>query len=304
MKASKLWLGTAVIRGIESHRSPDERLFEDRLALAFLPSVWRRIIGLLRSVGLLDAVLAMRERQYPGVVGNLLCRTRYIDDVLREALKAGFDQVVLLGAGFDSRPYRIPGIDQTRVFEVDHPATQARKRARLQQILGTLPSHVAFVPIDFDRQKLKDVMPAAGFSTGARTFFLWEGVTQYISAEAVDATFEYVSRAAGNQSRIVFTYIRKGIIDGSSRSPQDEKLISLTRRIGVPWVFGIDPNDVAEYLSARGLELVEEVGTSEYKVRYLEPLRREMTVFEGERVALATGASGARQARSGTLGAK
>jgi len=285
--ASKSGLAVAAVRAIESYRPEKERLFEDRFARRFLPPVWRGIIELLRLPGLGSAVLAMRERQFPGVMGNLFCRTRFIDDALRDALGKGLDQVVILGAGFDSRAYRIPGMEQTSVFEVDHPAPQAEKQARLKRMLGTLPSHVTFVPIDFDRQQLEDVMAAAAFRTGARTFFIWEGVTQYITAEAVDATFRYVSRAAATGSEIVFTYIRRGIVDGSARSAADQKLVSVLQRVGMPWVFGLDPTELAQYLAERGLKLIKDVGASDYQARYLDPIGRKMNVFEGERIALA-----------------
>lgn len=285
--ASKSALAAAAVRAIESYRPRKERLFEDRFACRFLPPVWRGIIELLRLPGLGSAVLAMRERQFPGVMGNLFCRTRFIDDALRDALGKGLDQVVILGAGFDSRAYRIPGIEQTSVFEVDHPAPQAKKQARLKRMLGTLPSHVTFVPIDFDQQELEDAMAAAAFRTGARTFFIWEGVTQYITAEAVDATFRYVSRAAATGSEIVFTYIRRGIVDGSARSAADQKLVSVLQRVGMPWVFGLDPTELAQYLAERGLKLIKDVGASDYQARYLDPIGRKMNVFEGERIALA-----------------
>jgi O-methyltransferase involved in polyketide biosynthesis len=112
-------------------------------------------------------------------------------------------------------------------------------------------------------------------------------VTQYITAEAVDATFRYVSRAAAAGSQIVFTYIHRGIINGSARSETDEIFVSATQRGGVPWIFGLDPAELAEYLAARGLALVDHAGTSEYRARYLEPLGRQMSVYTGERMALA-----------------
>jgi len=287
MKATRFWLGAAVLRGVESLRPKEERLFDDQLSLELLPSGWKRFLRLVKSLGLLGAVLAMRERQYPGVVGNLLCRTRYIDDVLRDALRMGLDQVVFLGAGFDTRPYRIQGIERTRVFEVDHPATQSEKEERLRETMGGIPPHVTLVPIDFDREGLEDVMTRAGLSSRARTLFVWEGVTQYISSDAVDATLRYISRRAGRKNGLVFTYVSQGIIDGSARSPEDEKIMSLAQRTGVPWVFGLDPEKLTGFLAARGLDLVEHVGTDEYRERYLNPLGREMAIFEGERVALA-----------------
>jgi methyltransferase (TIGR00027 family) len=223
----------------------------------------------------------------PGAVGSLLCRTRYIDDALGRALEENLDQVVILGAGFDTRPYRVPGVEETVVFEVDHPAAQALKRARLEHVLGGLPSHVTFVPIDFGRHRLGEALDTAGFQSDARTFFIWEGVTQYITGQAVDATLRYVSRSAGAGSKIVFTYIWQGIIDGSARSQIEERIVEFAGRAGSPWIFGLEPVGIPAYLAQRGLTVIEDVGAEEYRERYLEPVGRRMNVFEGERMVLA-----------------
>jgi methyltransferase (TIGR00027 family) len=220
-------------------------------------------------------------------MGNLLCRTRFIDDVLRDAIAKGADQVVILGAGLDSRAYRIPGIDQAHVIEVDHSITQEWKKGRLKHTLGMFPSHVTFVPIDFGRQDLGNVMQEAGFRTDVKTLFIWEGVTQYITPEAVDATLRYISSSAGPGSEIVFTYINGKIIEGSLCLKGSKSLISNLERQGEPWIFGIDPDGLDAYLTARNFEILEEVGVSEYRKLYLEPLGRQMSIFKGERVVLA-----------------
>jgi methyltransferase (TIGR00027 family) len=283
--------GTAAGRAIESRRSSKDRFFEDPFAREFLPFGYRAIVDLLCLPRIGAALLSMRERQLPGIMGTLLCRTRYIDDVLVEAISKGIDQVVILGAGFDSRAYRIPDIDQTHVIEVDHPFTQEWKKGRLKHMLGKLPSHVTFVPIDFDRQYLDNTLQKTGFRTGAETFFIWEGVTQYITPEAADATFRYIADSTGPGSEIVFTYIDSRIIDGSLCLKGSESLMANLQRQGEPWIFGIDPDGLNAYLAARNFELVEEVGVPEYRERYLEPLGRQMNIFEGERVVFARGAS-------------
>jgi methyltransferase (TIGR00027 family) len=264
--------------------------------MGFLPLKYRVIVRLLRVPVIGERLLAVREQQVPGIIGNLLCRTRFIDDTFREAVAEGFEQVAILGAGFDSRAYRIPGTDRMRVFEVDHPATQDWKRKQIERMYNELPSHVTFVPIDFERQELGEAMAAAGFRTGTKTFFVWEGVTQYIAEEAVDATLRYVSHAVAPGSRIVFTYIHRGLINGSVEMKGARKLISELERQGEPWGFGIDPAELSQYLAARGLKLIEDVGAVDYRTRYLDPIGRSMDTFEGERVAVAeiTGAGEAR----------
>jgi len=214
-------------------------------------------------------------------------RTRYIDDTLGEALGRGVEQVVILGAGFDSRPYRIPGIAQARVFEVDHPVTQARKNAVITRRLGTLPAHVTLVPVDFAAFDLATVMAEAGYRNDARTFFICEGVTHYLSSEAVDALFRYVSESAARGSRLVFTYLHRGMLDGSQTFAGADTTLATVRRVGEPYTFGFDPVELPDYLATRGLALIEDVGPAAYRARYLHPRgRSHEPLAEFQRAAL------------------
>jgi methyltransferase (TIGR00027 family) len=201
-------------------------------------------------------------------------RTRYIDDALTAALRSGVEQVVIFGAGFDSRAYRIPGIDRTRVFEVDHPVTQAEKRKALTRRFGSLPPHVQFVPIDFSTHTLDGAMPASAFRTATRTFFICEGVTHYLSEPDVDTLFRYVARNAAAGSEMVFTYIHRAILDGTARLAGAYQTLATVSRSGEPYTFGFDPAGLPEYLAARDLALVEDLGADEYRARYLAPLGR------------------------------
>lgn len=286
-RISRTALRNAVLRALESQRPRKECLFEDPFARGFLNFRYRAVLKLLLFPRVGKTVLVKRELKYPGMIGNFLCRTRYIDDVLSNALEKGVDQVVFLGAGFDSRPYRLPKIDRTRVFEVDHPALQSLKIERLARMLSKLPEHVTFVPIDFDRQSIEEMMTKVNFNPEKKTFFIWEGVTQYISAEAVDAIFLYVSRVASPESSLLFTYINRGIIEGNVSVEHSKALMAHHERLGEPWIYGIDPAEISLYLSERGFIFVEQVGASEYRERYLRPLNRQMNIFDGECVALA-----------------
>ena len=227
------------------------------------------------------------DGHWPGSRGTVAVRTRYIDDVLGEALRSGLEQVVILGAGFDSRAYRIPGIERTSVFEVDHPVTQAEKKDVVARRLGTLPAHVTFVPIDFSAHSLDTVMPGAGYRTEAKTFFICEGVTHYLSAPTVDAVFRYVARSAATGSQMVFTYIDRAILDGSVTFTGADTTVATVRRAGEPYTFGFDPAELPQYLAARDLILIEDVGTSTYRERYLRPLGRgQEPLAEFQRAAL------------------
>ena len=117
------------------------------------------------------------DRRVPGARSSAVARTRFIDDAIAARLGEQTEQLVILGAGFDSRAYRLPGLRGITVFEVDHPDTLATKRRALERALRALPKHVHFVPTDFNQRELATVMAEAGYRESLRTFFVWEGVT-------------------------------------------------------------------------------------------------------------------------------
>lgn len=285
--SAQLWRDIAVLRGLESGRPAGERLVNDPVSLRLLPGVWRWLLRFLQATGIADAVLARRERDLPGVIASLLCRTRYIDDVMRSAVDEGVEQVVILGAGFDTRPYRISGLADVAVFEVDHPAIQVAKRRALERASIPVPTNVALVPIDFEQDELADALPEAGFRSGARTLFIWEGVTQYISRQAMEDTLAFVAGAGGPRSSLVFSYIREDVVSGAATTTAERQVMDRAERGGAPWRTGFDPAGVPELLERYGLEVVEQVGGEEYRERYLEPSGRRLATLRAERVVLA-----------------
>ena len=253
----------ALFRAIETNRK--DGLFTDPLALGFLgPSL--RFAGILTSVpGLRGATSWFIDRRWPGARPSGVARTRWIDDVLSESLRSGIEQLVILGAGYDSRPYRMAGLDSTPVFEVDHPATSASKQKHLA---GIVRSHVTYVGIDFDKDVLGEALERAGFDLSRQTFFLWEGVTNYLAAEAVDATLRYIS-GAKPRSLLLFTYVNRRALEHPEEFEGMETLSKTLDHAGEPWTFGLDPAKLREWLRARGFDLIEDTGTQDLRKRYL-----------------------------------
>lgn len=156
---------------------------------------------------------AMKNVEVAGIVRAMLIRTRYIDDALTRAVADGATQVVILGAGLDSHAYRCQSLlAHTSVFEVDRPATQALKMARVQAVLGGPPANLTYVPIDFQHDDLLAMMARHGHNPRRRTFFILEGVTMYMPEDSVRATLRFVgSHTAG--SRIVFDFVYRPMVD-------------------------------------------------------------------------------------------
>jgi methyltransferase (TIGR00027 family) len=286
----------ALFRALESYRRPAEaRLFEDPLAYGFLRRSLRLVVR-LSQVPLAGRIVPwFIDRRWPGARTAAVARTRLIDDTLGQAL-AEVRQVVLLGSGFDSRPYRIQGMSSVRVFEVDHATTLDRKRSLLARWLGAPPPNVTFVAVDFDREELSRALESSGFDSQLPAFVIWEGVTSYLTQEGVDSTLRSLAKSAPG-TRVLFTYLDRRVIEAPEEYEGGRRLAAIVRSVGEPWKFGFEPGELRPYLAERGLVLLDDVGAHEFRARYMGPERRNTKGYEFYRAALAeVGAKKADQA--------
>ena len=277
----------ALFRALESVVRPRRaRLFEDPYARAFLRPSLRAVVAAAALPGAGGLLRRLLDERWPGARSSGVARTRWIDDAMREACRDVLRQVVIVGAGFDCRALRLRELAGARIFEIDHPATSAAKRRGLARCLATLPAGIRFVPGDLAKVSIDDLLDGAGFDRNTPAFFLWEGVTNYLSEAAVDATLTAIARVAAPGSRLLFTYVHRGVIDGSASFPGTAHLAATLQRAGEPWTFGLHPAAVPEFLAARGFRLLEDLGAAEYRARYMpeSPGRG----YEFYRVALAT----------------
>ncbi|SLI63648.1 S-adenosyl-L-methionine-dependent methyltransferase [Mycobacteroides abscessus subsp. massiliense] len=211
-----------------------------------------------------------------------MCRKRYIDDQLAAS---SIDAVVDLGAGLDTRGCRLARAAPTPVFEVDQAVNIAIKQQSIKRALGTVPASLHLVPVDFQRDELAEALRRAGHDTAHRTFFIWEGVTQYIPETAVRATLAYLGTAATG-SRLAFTYVQRDFIDGSNLYG-NSMLYKRFRVRSQVWMFGLTPGAVAPLLAEYGWQVLEDVSGPEYQRRYLIPAGRTLSTTELERTVLA-----------------
>lgn len=281
----------AFFRALESLRPAGERLFEDCYARAFLGPLFRWALRVASIPGFGRIVPWIADVYVPGARSSGIARTRLIDEAVQSALNRNvertvIEQVVILGAGFDCRALRMPGLQAVRCFEVDHPATLKAKLEKLREVHGESRARIAAVEIDFNRQTLPEVLLAAGFERERPTLFVWEGVTNYLSAEAVDAVLEFVASCRPG-SQLIFTYIHKSALDGSGSFPDTAKLLRSLEKIGEPWTFGLDPEALGAYLQTRGLSLRCDTGSREYRAKYLGLRGRHMLGYGFYRVAIA-----------------
>jgi methyltransferase (TIGR00027 family) len=269
----------------EQYLPERQRLVQDALAIQLMPPVLKAILKLFGWSALRNFFINTSEKRAPGVWGGALCRKRYIEDRLREAVSAGLQAVVILGAGLDTLACRLSELSTLPVFEVDLPENSECKKAALQKLFGAVPAHMTLVPVDFESQDLGARLAAHGYQTGYKTFFVWEAVTQYLTEAGVRKTFDFLAKAKAG-SRLVFTYIRKDFIAGTASYGLDYlyQNYCVKRQL---WHFGFDPRQVASFLAEYAWQELEQVGAQEYTDRYLKPYGRPMAVLEIERAVFA-----------------
>jgi methyltransferase (TIGR00027 family) len=258
-----------ICRAMESMKPEHERVCYDPLAQILISDrlkIRGRISPLVRIV-----YWYLAERRFPEAMNEAILRTRYIDDYLDECIRGGIEQLVILGAGLDSRAYRFNALKgKVRVFEVDHPATQRLKIERLKKVLGTLPDYVIYVPVDFDKHKVDKGLFESGYDKNSKTLFIWEGVTMYMTADAVDETLAFVSKNSGKGSSIIFNYLFKSVLGGTCQLKWLRKGLEYRARSGEPYTFGIEEGTIDEFLSSRGFCQVENLTQEQLKEAYFK----------------------------------
>ena len=277
--AAQTAFGPMVLAAIEQNEPPGRRLVDDDLADLFLPAPLRWLVAATRSAPLRRLMIRGSEWSGRGLWANLACRKRFIGDKLGEALD-DIDAVVILGAGLDTRAYLLTRQVRIPVFEVDLPVNIARKAKTVRRVLGGLPLSVRLVALDFERDDLLTALAEHGYRTDYRVFFICEGVTQYLTEDAVRRTLEGL-RAAAPGSRLVFTYVRRDFIDGTNRYGTRTLYRSVRQRRQL-WHFGLQPDEVAGFIGDYGWRLVEQAGPDELVQRYVEPTGRKLKASQLE----------------------
>jgi methyltransferase (TIGR00027 family) len=271
--------GPMVLAAVEQNEPPGHRLVDDDLADLFLPAPLRLLVGATRWGPARRLMIRGSEFTGPGLWVNMACRKRFIDDKLKEALDA-IDAVVILGAGLDTRPYRLTRQVRVPVFEVDLPVNIGRKAKTVRRVLGEPPLSVRLVALDFERDDLLTSLAEHGYRTDYRAFFICEGVTQYLTEDGVRRTLEGL-RVAAPGSRLVFTYVRRDFIDGTDRYGT-RTLYRNTRERQQLWHFGLEPDEVAGFIAEYGWRLLEQAGPDEFVQRYVEPTGRKLRASQLE----------------------
>jgi methyltransferase (TIGR00027 family) len=283
-KASRTAQYMALFRALETKRPAGKRLFTDPFAAGFLDIKLQLVTRLMPVPGIHQYVYHTIQRKIPGALSSGIARTKYIDDLVQRSIDRGAKQLIILGAGFDTRALRLGCLQHIPVIEIDHPNTAALKLKVLKHKLGELPAHVRYLQIDFNTQSLDELATHHGIDFSLPTLFIWEGVTNYLVKAAIDNTFAFVQRFATG-SAIIFTYVHQQVLDEPSAFTGGKKLLSDLESIQERWTFGFYPHELPAYMKTFGLTLTEDKGAAEYRQQYLP--ERTQPGYEFYRVAYA-----------------
>jgi len=255
---------TCLCRAFSSLESNPHYQSDDHIAVKILPGTIRVLIHipLFRKCFLRLFVPA-------GVYEYVIARTRYIDAVFEKALAERFGQILLFGAGYDTRALRFQAKAlHTRIFELDAPHTQQAKIKQLSKRNLSLPSNLVFIAVDFDRESLTRRLDMAGFEKNPRSLFVLEGLVMYLEPESVQATFHTIREYTGTGSRIVFDYVRASVLRHENTLYGETELIKSVSNAGEKWRFGIEPVEIASFIADPGFYISDHKCAQELEATY------------------------------------
>ena len=286
--------GVAKQRLIETIAGPDKRVINDPYADNFMMGA-----GLMKLMGhKLNVWLA--KKLAPGFHEHIISRTRFIDDLIEKSAIEGVEQYVILGAGYDSRAHRLELPSSLKIFEVDQPEVQDRKRSKIPKELPN-SENVTYVTVDFAHQSLTERLLNAGFDRTKSTVFTLEGVTQYISKEAFNSTMKEMSRLCQKTSSIFALSFVNELLN---KNPEDcfgrgylnpEKKANLIKKLsakaaGEPWISFYSTVEIEDLLLENGYSINENVTLEDLNSLYFGPVGRtlpEDQIFKLEHFVIA-----------------
>ncbi|MGA0844768.1 MAG: class I SAM-dependent methyltransferase [Pseudomonadales bacterium] len=286
--------GVAKQRLIETLAAADKRVINDPYAAKFVLGA-----GLIKLMGHRFCVW-LGQRLAPGFHEHLIARTRFIDDLIEKTAGDGVEQYVILGAGYDMRGHRLQLPPSLKIFEVDQLEVQTRKRAKLSGD-PTCREDVIYVPVDFSDQSLTEQLLAAGFEQDKSNVFTLEGVSQYITKDAVRSTLRELSSMTQNaQSTFILSYVDRLLNDDPKACfgrgyPNAEKRAKMIRdssaSVGEPWISFYSADEIQNLLSEEGYSVTQDITVEDLNALYFSPVGRalrENELFKLEHFVVAT----------------
>lgn len=238
---------------------------DDYIAVQLLP----RFIKLLLNL----KVLNLKGRISPtGIYPYVIARTKYIDGIFKDSVKKRFEQVLIMGAGFDSRAIRFLDLkgSNIKVYEIDTSHTLDAKARQLKKRGVIIPANNIYITIDFNKENLKTQLADSKFNLDKKTLFILEGLTMYLSHEAIDETFKLISDYSAQGSLIVFDYIYASVLRREMKYYGENAIYQRVKKDNEKWTFGIEEGEIESFLDSYQLSLLEHFDSDKLEQKYFK----------------------------------
>lgn len=268
-------------RAFESEKSQGERICYDPYARHFLgPEYLMFLKATACNYPEAKKQMEVMNCLFPGTQNSIIARVRYFDDYLKSTVDEGIKQLVILGAGYDTRAYRIEGLkDNVKVFEVDYHNTQKVKMKKIREIFGYLPSHVRYLDADIGTEELFEKLMENGYEKSFKTLFIMEGLIYYLPPKGVDNLLSSIVQNSPSGSRIIFDYFPQSVVDGTCELEVGKRIHQRVKQSGEPFKFGIKGGGVENFLKERGFSQIQNVSSDDYKEAYFTDDREVCSLY-------------------------
>ncbi|MFX1452518.1 MAG: class I SAM-dependent methyltransferase [Promethearchaeota archaeon] len=264
-KSSRTAAMTCVSRASSFYEKSPFYKSNDNIARRLLPKLIHFLIKSRRMRSLLLKKLAPN-----GIYEYVIARTKFIDEIFLNAILNNFDQILLFGAGFDSRGIRLTDKNErTKIFELDVKTTISDKLKQYKK-RKIDPGNVVYVEIDFNKDKIGDKLKTAAFQDNKKTLYILEGITMYLDEAAVNEDFRFITQSAGRGSELVFDYIYDSVLKEMNLYYGEQEIFQRVKKSGEAWTFGIVKEEIINFLSQQGLELIEHMDSNKLEEKYFK----------------------------------
>ncbi len=281
--AAKTGVQPTALVAMEQCFKPAERIIHDEWAYKMLSAPMRVLVDCMKCKPVRDWMVAASEKAIPGSWAGILCRKLYIDEKLTDYAE-NVQAVVNLGAGFDTRIFRLSMLEKLPVWELDQCDNIVAKQHRLKKVLS-VPQNLKLVTIDFDNETINSALMKHGYNFKLATFFILEAVTQYLTENGLRDLFIFLSKAKKG-SLLAFTYITGDFMTGRELCGADlaYNQYVVKRKL---WLCGKNANEWEEFLKGYGYAVIEHSDLQAMTQKYIKPTGRNLTILPIERIILA-----------------
>lgn len=207
----------------------------------------------------------------PGMYEYVIARTKFIDSIFKRAVLNEFDQIVIFGAGFDSRGIRFADLNKkTNIFELDIPITQEAKIKQIKKRGVELNPNIVFISIDFNKESIEDKLLESGFKKNQKSLFILEGLLYYLSSQSVDNIFNVINKLAGNKSEVVFDYIYASVLREENLYYGESEVFKGVKKENEPWRFGIEKGEIKSFLDGKNLKLIQNLNSEDLEKEFFK----------------------------------